>query len=379
METTECVETSASPLCKKNCGSTQTFESTAEQDYYVLVHGQTSHLVGKAKIAVWDYPPIDYDTCEDSARLTINGSVPFIGSTKYAEPDTVVCGAATVEGLGTWHLFTGTGKTTTISTDYEQTDFESEILVVEACSNAGKCITNIDAGMFPDSPLTNAYGSVFTFDAKKDQRYRVMVYGTSRTGSGSYGLTVKDFQPPANDVCKNAVSLTGDGQAVQGSTIYATVEALTCPNTGAVIEGRGVWYTFRGTGSTMVVSTCYAETNHPAELYVFAGCGGDCSVPIEPGEEFECDSGFGKLIAVETLFNQFYFVLVAGSNNSKVGKHKISVVKYGVPENDECENAINLVTGQPPIVGSTAGATSEASCIGGVADKGVWCEYLLSE
>ena len=105
------------------------------------------------------------------------------------------------------------------------------------------------------------------------------------------------------------------------ATIYATVETLTCPNTGSVIEGRGVLYTFRRTGSTMIVSTCFAETNPPAELTVnvFTGCGGDCSVPIEPGEEFECDSRFGKLIAVETLYNQFYYALdyalVAGSSD----------------------------------------------------------------
>ena len=53
--------------------SHQTFESTAEKDVSVLV-GQTSHLVSKSKIAVWDYVPIDQDTCEDPARLTVNDS-----------------------------------------------------------------------------------------------------------------------------------------------------------------------------------------------------------------------------------------------------------------------------------------------------------------
>ena len=148
-------------------------------------------------------------TCDDPARLTVNEGVPSIGSSKYTETDTVVCSAETVEELGTWHLFTGTGKTTPIGTDYEQTDFESEILGVEACSNDGKHTTNINAGMFPESQRTNVYGSVFTFDAINDGK---MVYGTSHNGFGSCGLTVKDYQPPANDVCKKAVFLTGDGQ-----------------------------------------------------------------------------------------------------------------------------------------------------------------------
>jgi len=215
----------------------------------VIVHGIETHRIGKVKIAAWDYPPVPNDICEDPYRLD---SVPFVSSTNYAEKD-LKCG---VEGRGRWHLFTGTGRVTTISTDHPETDYETELLVVTDCddSEPGNCLASVDPGIHAQ-PIDNAFGKKFTIDTEKDQRYRVMVYGSNPDDTGTYGLSVTDYIPPANDRCSNADSLTVDGPAVEGTTEFATVEGLGDCATTQQAESRGVWYSFRGTGKSWCGST----------------------------------------------------------------------------------------------------------------------------
>jgi len=125
----------------------------------------------------------------------------------------------------------------------------------------------------------------------------------------------------------------------------------------------------------VVISTCYAQTDHPAELYVFEGCDGDCLVPVANPENVACNSGFGQLVTVDTLPDQFYKVLVAGATTDKVGNHKISAEKINAPRNGACETPDPIVPGSLlPVHGTTLGASANALCGGDM--QSVWCKFV---
>ena len=81
--------------------------------------------------------------------------------------------------------------------------------------------------------------------------------------------------PPSNDLCENAIPLDC-GTTVAGNTAAATNEgnSTSSCNGWATAQGPVVWYTFEGTGTEVVLSTC--GSNFDSEIYVYTGgCGDD--------------------------------------------------------------------------------------------------------
>ena len=130
---------------------------------------------------------------------------------------------------------------------------------------------------------------------------------------------------------------------------------------------------FRGTGRTMTISTCFAETAYPTDLYVFEGCGGAC-VPTKT-LAVKCPGSFGKTITVDTNADVFYRVLVKGTSPSVVGNHQIALSEYAVPPNDLCTGPkLLLVDDKTVTTGTTVGASYEENCFRNITERGVWCK-----
>jgi hypothetical protein len=133
---------------------------------------------------------------------------------------------------------------------------------------------------------------------------------------------------------------------------------------------------FRGTGNTVSISTCFAQTDYPTELYVFDGCGGACVTPNTA--TVQCAATYGKTITIETNANVYYRVFVKGTSPSVVGNHRIAVDEFDPPPNALCTSPTNLVVdASTPTIGTTFGAPFEPNCFGNTTERGVWCKCPL--
>jgi hypothetical protein len=360
------------PFCENNAfGETFTFESVPGQAYRALVEGKTStNTVGAFALSVFDYTPPTNDECSQSIALKINAPVVLGNSNNSTKDDHADCDG-TVLGRGVWYAFAGNGKTMTVSTCHEAiTEVSTELVVTAGCTTSGTCIATEDPGFAV--PCINPFGETVTFDTEVGRSYRVLVKGPTAKVTGKFGITVSDYLAPENDSCSKPILLAPNAEAATvGTTVNATKETF-CDDSLNV--GRGVWYAFAGTGDTMTVSTCEAETDFFTDVKVHTGCGGTCIDNIYPGFDVPCPNPFGKTVTIDTVAGTTYRVFVQGDNTANVGKFGISLRQYSPPENDDCTNAKSLtVNGDSDNHGDTRKASAEATCSSnGDLRRGVW-------
>jgi hypothetical protein len=113
--------------------------------------------------------------------------------------------------------------------------------------------------------------------------------------TGNFGVSIVDYEPPANDRCTDAIPVLVNGAIVTGTTVNATQEAF-CFTFGADPVGRGAWLLTIGTGNMMTVSTCPSATTFNSRLAVQnGGCGAGCVVAQDAGLTIApCLNPFGR-------------------------------------------------------------------------------------
>ena len=89
---------------------------------------------------------------------------------------------------------------------------------------------------------------------------------------------ILSFAQPVNDLCADAIVISGDG-VINGTTVGATTDAgFPSPCGSASITSPGVWYMFTdtsGSGSPGVtVNTC-SGTSYDSKISVYVG--GSCA------------------------------------------------------------------------------------------------------
>jgi hypothetical protein len=133
----------------------------------------------------------------------------------------------------------------------------------------------------------------------------------SVTNAAGTGFSTDIFALPIpNDLCANAIALTC-GQSVTGTTIGATATGdpiVTC--SAITVDAGGVFYTIAGTGASITVSTCNANTDFDTKLFVYRGsCGAYTCVG---GND---DSNTGVVCSSVTFASTYgttYYVFVSG-------------------------------------------------------------------
>ncbi len=192
------------------------------------------------------------------------------------------------------------------------------------------------------------------------------------------------YAQPANDLCVDAEEIiiiggtgTGSGSTGSGTSIGAP------PSCGPVdnIGGKGVWYTFTGTGMTLYeITTCNDFTDFDTEISVFTGSCGSFTCVAGSQNDGSCGSGSTlSTVQVTPSANTTYYVYVKG-NGDACGNLNLDINDLGSAcDNDtedpvfsNCPNDINLfndegdcgaiVTWTPPILEDNCpSATASAS------------------
>ena len=146
---------------------------------------------------------------------------------------------------------------------------------------------------------------------------------------------------PANDLCSGAIDINANinGAPVVGTTVGATsdIGGEVCWDT----LGTGVWYTFTGTGNTMLLDSCSVNTllDTRFTLYCGTGCGDLVCVTgfAENDDSFNCTLGpinsFSSELALESVMGQQYFLLVHESpfTPGDTNSFEINITDDGVP------------------------------------------------
>jgi hypothetical protein len=198
---------------------------------------------------------------------------------------------------------------------------------------------------------------------------------------------------PANDNCSGAIDINANinGAPVVGSTVGATsdIGGEVCWDT----LGTGVWFTFTGTGNTMVIDSCSVNTllDTRFTLYCGTGCGDLVCVTgfAENDDSFNCTLGpinsFSSELVLESVMGQQYFLLVHESvftpgdtdafeiNISDDGVPAANAIACGAPAaNVPCPGDADYVSVEPPVFDGYDEASSvNGGCVAGSIPPGM--------
>lgn len=209
-------------------------------------------------------------------------------------------------------------------------------------------------------------------------RVYVLSSPTAATTSGwNFDICVQ--QPPVNDLCANAVTLT-PGVActnITGTLDLATPTVLAAAN-GCALPGTyfDVWYRFTATALSHTITLSAVGANFTApRIIIYPACG---AVPIG------CTNTLS--ITQATVIGTTYYVQIAnfGVNpwtTTTGANFNICVTTVGAPPgNDNCSGAVLLTSGT--VCSNTAGtllnatATAGLPACGNAASPDVWYSFV---
>ena len=146
--------------------------------------------------------------------------------------------------------------------------------------------------------------------------------------------------------------LLDESVVASGTTMNATITSFPCTQGGLYSNNPSVFYSFRGTGGRVRLSTCSAETNFDALILVddnpssICGSGNPFCTPLVSIEDFECgltsNGTTASSVELVTVFDQLYEVAVVGQFAGDAGNFGLTFLEYRPPVNDKCERAIRI-------------------------------------
>ena len=284
------------------------FLANEGETYWFLLTGERFVTAAEYEFQVSDYPLPINDSCDDATSISTD-VLPYTihGTTAGARPDFTLfsvdtsCGG-TADARGVWYSLIGNGKLTTISYDNILSK-NSQMSLYSGSCNTLVCEVNAESTGFIQ----------FVPDSGKE--YRLLLTGNSFSAVGDYTLTVKQYEPPDNDVCNNAIQMasfpfTYNGD-LKGATPDFNADNIQC---GGDDTKGGAWFSFVGTGNgvTFELKTVGTDRYFESEMLVFQG----------PCNTFECTNigkGSGETAAAtvdaSTIVGVQYHVLVSATQH----------------------------------------------------------------
>ncbi len=274
-----------------------------------------------------------------------------------------------------FYKFTGTGtpQSVTISLCGGGTDYDSFLRVYDDCDLLNELAANDDSC---------GLQSEVTFFSDGTSTYYIMVEGFG-SGSGNFSLDVTCINPPANDLCSNAIAV-GCGDSITGTTIGSTLDTNVAGDCGTTLTAPGVWYSLAdtsGLAGSITISLC-AATDFDSKISVYTG---DCGAPpltCVAGNDDSC--GLQSEVTFPTNGNTTFLILVHGFGGA-TGNFSLDVnCTPTPPPNDMIVNSIDVdEIGFPytdPSVAMPAATTENGNPQGCdlTGANGVWYNFVAA-
>ncbi|RFS17093.1 3-coathanger stack domain-containing protein [Emticicia sp. C21] len=348
--------------------------------YYIRIYdpGGPGAQRGAYTICVIN-PPVN-DECANAITLTPGVTcTPTSGTTVNATQSlsAITCNGTTGNADDdVWFKFTAAATSQTI-TVVSNAPFDAVIDVRSGSCNGVTigCTDDVPNGGTERLPLTGLTIGI---------TYYIRVYDlyTIDPSRGTFMICVEN--PPANDDCANAITLTPSTTCnpTTGSTARATqsLPGITCTGQTGIADDD-VWYKFTAVAAHQTVTVVGA--NFDAVVDVRSGACNGTSIAcadslVEGGKETVNLSGL-------TIGSTYYVrVFSRGKTFYDVGTFTICIT-YSIPANNDCGSAITLTSNAScaPVAGTTINASQTLAgitCAGqaGTADDDVWYKFTAA-
>ena len=314
------------------------------------------------------------DECANAVTLTPNlactytyGS--FSGMTiSSAAP---ACGASSSQDI--WYKFTATDVTMSITLSAETYLNHGFEIIQGGCGGTVLyCVNTVSAG------YSEGY---FNNNFVPGQVYYIRVFNASAgLSSTTFGICIRKFPTPVNDLCANATELipTTALTYTYGSFSGALLDAISpaC----ATSSSQDIWYKFTATDSIMSI-TLSGETylNHGFEIRQ-GGCNGTVLECINTAATGYSEGYFNNNFVPGQVYYIRVFNASAGLSTVNFG---ISIRKYPKPVNDDCANATGILP--TTALTYTYGSFSGSMLDGGIAacattaSQDIWYKFIATD
>ncbi len=293
-----------------------------------------------------------------SCGLSYSGTT--LGATTTNDP-TAACGSnGAITTPGVWYRFIGIGGNVSLNTSVSQ--FGTRINIYTGTCPGGPW-TCISAGQ-----TAMGTGQSVTFNSIAGTTYWIFIYNsTGSSGTFTLAFTGCGGGVP-NDQCATAIPVfcgvpVTTGLTTTGST--STGDPTSATSCGLGITSPGVWFSFLGTGATVIANTC--PYTFDTEIHIYTGpCGGPYTC-ITANDDAWMVCGLGSQVQFATVAGTTYWIFVNGWS-TYTGNFNLSITCVAPPVNDLCVNAIPVVCGGT-YPGSTILATNTSDYVGGLSPQ----------
>ena len=363
--------------------SSSTWMSVAGESYHILVHGQVS-LAGNFSLSLSEATSRNSE-CEAAPSLLPSNyasGISISGTMKIPviiDKNETICDYISEIGSVTWYSVTGNGKflSASICDDLESL-FDKDINIQLF---TGRCN---ELTCFPMEDETNSP----TLGSKKEirwlsvpeERYYLSIW-SSKKETTKFKLCLDQLELGSS--CQSAlpanVFSNGDGNYEITGSIGETARNTNNIVIGddfllgePIMEGNycreeppstpSRWYTFTGTGSRMIATTCLDVSNNISTTALFdVFMGPTCSTLecVTNGRSRGCGSTNGQqFLSWDTIADQKYWILVYGETRGDQGKNftlNLRVSDDGLYDEpvllDEENTSISIPQGEERVTG----------------------------
>jgi trimeric autotransporter adhesin len=295
-------------------------------------------------------------------------------ATTSATPGT--CGGATAYDV--WFRYIAKSNPVTISLNITGSSLSATSTYIEVLSGSCGSFTSVACGPASSRLILNSLTPGTTYYIRA---YVISIPNTN--GANKYDFTICLKDPPSNDDCSGAVSLTSSINCTPTLTTLDLATASTGIPAGCAPAGTSydVWYSFSAlnTTETVTISGLGGTINNSA-VQIFSGtCGSLTSLAC------------GTLSATANSFTigTTYFVRISniGSNPSGVGTADFNICvthPQPPPSNDDCSGAVTLTSGAgcsntaATLISATASTGIPAGCASPGTLYDVWFKFVAT-
>ena len=382
----------AGTLTQLGCGSTTTTVTglTIGTTYYVRVSNVGSLVTSSNSdfdICIFHQPagPTN-DFCTTATTLTpasacntVTGNLRYSTSVGPVSPG----GSCPISGTPTydvWYTFVATSTTHAATVSNLGSNLTAANTYIQLFS--GACGSLVSLGC---QPVSTTNGRITNTALTIGATYYIRIYVTTNpiaSPANGWDFRICLQQPPPNDLCAGAVSLTpGASCSNIGGTLDLTL-ASVLPGNGCVAAGTyyDVWYRFTATSISHTITLSAYGSNFTAPriiMYTAAGC------PV--GAPLTCVSAY--TLTQATVIGTVYYVQIAnfGVNPSGVNAANFNIcitAAAAPPSNDVCSGAVTLISGTTcsnvsgTIINATASAPVVPGSCGNATAPDVWFSFV---
>jgi large repetitive protein len=346
---------------------------TSGTTYYIRIWKKTS---GTGTFSICITSPVNND-CAGAITLTPNSTCSATnGDVAGATQSLVGCSGDADEDV--WYKYTATTTTNAI-TVVGSANFDPVFEVYSgSCGGTSvECVDNdaTTGGTETTTLSGQTIGNVYWV--------RVYDYYLGTPTSTTFTICVVSMNPPANDNCAGAITLTPNTTCTttSGTVLNGTESLIGCSGDA----DEDVWYKFVATSTIHTVTVVGSASFDPVFEVFSSSCAGTSLLCVDDDFNYggtESGSISGLTIGSTYWVRVYDYDLGAPATST----FTICVITVAAPANDNCAGAITLsvnsgstctIQTSGTVVAATSSGVAMGSC-GGTADDDVWFKFVAT-